>query len=309
MTKREVDSRIDAIARRQHGVFTHRQAAAAGATSPMRRRRLANGTWVRLDRRVYGLPSHPGTWHRQCMAAVLAIVGAAASHGAAAALHGLAGSRQGRIHVVVPRGTNHRTGLAVVHESPWPRATVVDGIRTVTLADTFFHLAGVLPEPRLRRALDEAIAQDGALLAGLLDRFVELSARRLPGIGTLRRLLAERDDGRVPPESELEQLLGELLAEVDGLPPWQRQMPLPGSEGAGVTARVDVLVPDWRLVVEADGRRWHTRIDDFERDRWRDNLATASGYDVLRFSHHQLTAGRAESLALLGRYAARLRAA
>jgi very-short-patch-repair endonuclease len=65
----------------------------------------------------------------------------------------------------------------------------------------------------------------------------------------------------------------------------------------------------WRLIVEADGRCWHTRIDDFERDRWRDNVATTHGYDVLRFTYRQLTAGREEALALLQRYASGRRTA
>ena len=25
---------------------------------------------------------------------------------------------------------------------------------------------------------------------------------------------------------------------------------------------VDALVPTWRLIIEADGRRWHTRVAD-----------------------------------------------
>jgi very-short-patch-repair endonuclease len=44
------------------------------------------------------------------------------------------------------------------------------------------------------------------------------------------------------------------------------------------------LLPEHRLIVEADGRRWHTRVADFDRDRWRDNEATANGYRTLRFT-------------------------
>ena len=45
----------------------------------------------------------------------------------------------------------------------------------------------------------------------------------------------------------------------------------------------------WALVIEADGRAWHTRVEDFERDRRRDAEAAAAGYLTLRFTHHQLT--------------------
>jgi very-short-patch-repair endonuclease len=52
---------------------------------------------------------------------------------------------------------------------------------------------------------------------------------------------------------------------------------------------VDAYVPSWRLIIEADGRRWHSRKADFERDRLRDNLATSHGVAVLRFSYQMLT--------------------
>lgn len=48
--------------------------------------------------------------------------------------------------------------------------------------------------------------------------------------------------------------------------------------------RVDFLLPDQRIVIEADGRRWHTRIADFDRDRWRDNQAAAHDHRVMRFT-------------------------
>lgn len=302
MTAWELDRAIDRIARRQHGAFSDRQAREAGATSRMTRRRVANGRWMELDDHVYALPSHPGTWQRQCAAATLSIDGAAVSLTTAAALHGLSGFRQGGVHIVVPRGTDHRSRLAKVHESSWPLVTLVDGIRTVTMADTFFQLAGCVDELRLSTAFADAVIAHGRLLPSLFDRYIDLVPARLRGIRSMRALLDAHDIGEIPPTNELERLLDRLLDRVDGLPPRRRQAPLPGwSRG---DARVDVLVDDWRLIVEADGRRWHTRFADFERDRWRDNLATSNGYDVIRFTYHQLTDGRDAARALLDRYAA-----
>ena len=189
----------------------------------------------------------------------------------------------------------------MVHESSWPRATTVDGIRTVTKADTFFHVAGCVDGLRVRTAFADAVVADPKLLPVLFDRYVDLAFTRIPGIAVMRALLDEHDAGETPGTNELERLLDELLDRVDGLPPRRRQAALPGWEHGG--ARVDVLVDDWRLVVEADGRRWHTRVTDFERDRWRDNVVTTRGYDVLRFTYRQLTSGRDETLALLADYA------
>jgi very-short-patch-repair endonuclease len=53
-------------------------------------------------------------------------------------------------------------------------------------------------------------------------------------------------------------------------------------------ATVDAYIASWRLIVEGDGRRWHTRRADMARDRLRDNEATAHGFAVLRFIYEQL---------------------
>jgi very-short-patch-repair endonuclease len=56
----------------------------------------------------------------------------------------------------------------------------------------------------------------------------------------------------------------------------------------GGDGRVDALIEDWGLVVEADSRRWHTRVGDFEADRQRDNDLIARGFRVVRFTYQML---------------------
>ena len=48
--------------------------------------------------------------------------------------------------------------------------------------------------------------------------------------------------------------------------------------------RLDALVVAPKVILEGDGRAWHARLRDFDRDRWRDNEAAAHGYLVLRFT-------------------------
>lgn len=55
---------------------------------------------------------------------------------------------------------------------------------------------------------------------------------------------------------------------------------------AGI-GRVDLLIGD-RLVLELDGREWHDRPGDFERDRARDRALVAAGYVVMRVSYRQV---------------------
>ena len=52
--------------------------------------------------------------------------------------------------------------------------------------------------------------------------------------------------------------------------------------------RVDVLIGEC-LVLELDGREFHSRDIDFDNDRRRDLLLTAAGYLVLRVSYRQMT--------------------
>jgi very-short-patch-repair endonuclease len=51
--------------------------------------------------------------------------------------------------------------------------------------------------------------------------------------------------------------------------------------------RVDMVIGD-RLVVEVDGREYHSNPAAFERDRIRDARLTALGYRVLHFSYKQV---------------------
>jgi hypothetical protein len=281
------DRAIDGLARRQHGAFHLRQAVSAGLTRSQRRSRLANGTWVRLlDSQVFALPSHPGTWERQCVAATLSVPGGAVSGASAAALHGFTGFSKAAIEVVTRHGTTRRSPFASVRESSTvARLVVVDRIRAVSPADCIVQLAAGLDADALGSVLDDASILRPTLLAELRDLFPWLAGSRLPGSAALREVIAARRGDDVPPRSELERRLRAVLLaagapspDFEATPPWIE----PGLQ------RVDVLVRPWQLVVEGDGRAWHTRVADFERDRERDAVALSRGYATLRFTWHQL---------------------
>ena len=79
--------RLAAIARRQHGSWSRRQALACGFSDKMIRTRIRRGEWLQLDTAVYAHVASLPTWQRSVMAAVLAEPWAAASHRTAAVLH------------------------------------------------------------------------------------------------------------------------------------------------------------------------------------------------------------------------------
>ncbi len=278
--------RLAALARRQHGVWTRRQAFECGFTDKMIRVRTGRGEWICLDTAVYAHAMSLPTWERSVMAAVLAEPWAAASHRSAAVLHGLRGFRPGRAEITVRAGANARGRLAVVHRGVDVPTVRVRGIDVTSVPHTFIDLAQVVSEERLRIALDDLIRRAPTSLDQVRDRYSELAPRGGRRLSPLKAVLLRY--GTAPPctESELEHHLHAVLDDPR-VPAIHWQAPFPGQQPG--EQRVDGLIPDWSIVVEGDGRAWHTRVDDFERDRRRDAEAAAHGLLTLRFTWNQIT--------------------
>lgn len=118
-------------------------------------------------------------------------------------------------------------------------------------------------------------AVDSALHAGLISRAAWL--RALADLPLRLRLQLADVDGRS--ESIIESL-SRFRCRALGL-----RVRIQVTLTAGV--RVDMLIND-RLVVEVDGREYHSDPAAFERDRIRDARLTALGYRVLHFSYSQV---------------------
>jgi very-short-patch-repair endonuclease len=298
MTKHEFDRAVADLARRQHGTFNHAQARGLGATDSMIRQRAQIGEWVRLARGVYALASHPPTWRRQYKAAELSKVGAAICGRAAAMVHGFEGAKVVRPAIVVPPGTSVRSTIADVHEGTAVPLTMVHGIRTTTAAHTVLDLLATWPVHAVERAFDGALLAGIVQLADCEERVAALAGSRRRDLGTYEVLVGDRRQaGWAPPGSELERMLAGVLDGLPGDVTVERQCRFPWWPDSA--CRADFLVRPWRLIVEADGRRWHARVADFDRDRWRDNTALAHGYRVLRFTHTHVRERPAEVLELV----------
>ena len=138
---------------------------------------------------------------------------------------------------------------------------------------------------RLGLVLDDLVFDRRTSNARVSARLREVARPGKPGVTTLGRVLDERSDEAVPPGSELERALVSTLL-GGGLPMPERQLPLPG-RGA-VEGVVDAGYLDCRVILEADGRRWHTRVRDLARDHARDAEAARAGWQTLRFVYEEI---------------------
>lgn len=295
MHRHDLDLHAAALARRQHGALSLGQLLDGGASYDAIHARAGDGRFLVLDTGVYAHPAHPGSWLRQAKAAELRFPGGAISGRAAAVLHQIGGLRAGALEVTVPRGGGRTCRLARVRHRTVP-TTVVDGIRVVSVEQTIADLASSGDRTALEGAVEDALWRELVSLDCLTERRVQMSATRIKGAALLGAVLDEQATGAVPPPTALERVLYSVLDDRR-LPEFVRQAPFPWWPWA--PHRVDAYVPSWERIIEADGRRWHTRRADFERDKWRDHLAQAHGVEVTRFSYGQLVRDPGYARALL----------
>lgn len=285
------DHNIGLIATVQYGTFSRRQALDAGATPTSIHRRLRNGRWRAVRPGTYVLAGVPPSWEQELWAVYVAIgPGATVTHETAAVLHGVPGVPVRPFTFTARHGTHHRIEGAVVHqiEDLTPARTRVHrvtGLPTSTPPRTVVECAATMGRRRLGELADEAVRAKITSYAAISDCLAEIARPGKPGLAKLAAVLDERGPGHVPEQSVLEGRLFAVLA-AGGLPAPVRQHPLPG-RGA-IDGVVDAAFPEYRLILEADGRRWHTRVRDLARDHARDAEAATVGWQTLRFLHEQL---------------------
>jgi len=250
----------------------------------MLRRRLETGRLLHIHRGVYAVGHRALRREGHWLAAVLAAgPGAALSHRAAAALHGISASSGTKIDVTSPAQRVQPTGVRV-HRAILDAEdiTTVNKIPVTTVARTLLDLAGTVAPDRLRKALNEADRLhllDVSDVQRVIDR---TKGRRGPSQTTLKNALSDlAQHGTTHTRSSLEDAFLNLTRDAR-LPPPQTNAYIEGIE-------VDALWREQRLVVELDGYAFHHRPHAFQQDRERDAKLLLKGYRVLRFTHHDVT--------------------
>ena len=121
----------------------------------------------------------------------------------------------------------------------------------------------------------------------LQRRYLDLAGTRRPGLpamaAALGRACARRGSSRL---NRCSKAPSTACSIVLGCRAYRRTGALcPGHRHE----RVDAVLCTSSVILEADGRRWHTRVADFSRDRRRDRVALAHGHPTVRFTFEELT--------------------
>jgi uncharacterized protein DUF559 len=286
------------LAGRQYGVVGRRQLLELGLSDEAIDHGVATARLYPLFRAAFAVGHARVGSHGRMLAAVLACgEGAVVSHGTAAFLLGLWDRPPGLINVIAPIESGRKIdGIRRRHVPP-PAAGEVEireGIPCTNPSRTLVDLAGDGGEQSLRRTVERAAVLK-VLDVSAVDAALARSRRR--GGPRLRMVLRDwRSLGDpVRLRSDLEaRLLALILA--DGLPaPSCNQVVKAG----GRTMEVDFIWPDRKLVVEADGRRFHDHDLAFDRDRRRDRDLGQAGYQALRVTWKHLEQEPDETIAAI----------
>lgn len=276
---------LDEVLSRQAGVLSRAQARAAAQQPHDIRRRIRRREWAAVHPGVYVDHTGPLTWLQRAWGAVLFAWPAALCH--ESALRAVDSSGTGRddgrlIHVAVERNRSVRPPAGVVvHRLAdletkvlWntcpPRLRVEDSALDVAAeARTDLDAIAVLAD----------VVQARRTTATRLLRALERRTR----IGRRRLLTAVLEDISVGACSALEHAYLVRVERRHGLPVAERQV---AASTRGPLYR-DVLYRRHGLVIELDGRLFHSRPAARDRDLERDLDAAIDGLNTVRIGWGQ----------------------
>jgi very-short-patch-repair endonuclease len=288
----EATAVIRRLAEKQHGVVAHRQLIARGLGERLIEGRVARGQLIPLYRGVFALGHRRIGLHGEWVAAVLASgPGAVLSHGTAAQLWGIRGSRR---PIEVTRVSGHRRPHGVrLHQTrslPAEHITLEAGIPVTTIERTFLDTAARLDEKQLEHDLAEA-ARSRRLRWPKLWRILTEHGRGRKGVKRLKRV-ATQADPRFADAVSISEVDFLILCREEGLKMPQVNVLVEGK-------KVDFYWPKERLIVEADSYGFHGDPRSFELDHQSTVDLEVAGYHVHRTTYKMLQANPAPFLSLI----------
>jgi very-short-patch-repair endonuclease len=273
--------RATAIASSQRGRASRVQLLAAGISPSAIKRMLGAGFLFREHAGVY-LVGHrsPVELGRETSALLACGGGAILSHRTAAALWQIhPADPTAPVAVLSTQREGPRPGIAMHHTLLLGAndVQVLHGLPITSPARTLVDNTTELTEREVERALDEALIQRLVKLNDVTETLDRLTVRRHAAL--LRKLIDDRRGSRLT-RSQLEEIFLELIRKA-GLP-----MPKVNYRLHGFT--VDFYWPQYQVVFELDGYRFHSTHSAFERDRRKDRILKQAGNDNNRVTWRQL---------------------
>lgn len=289
---------VDVLLQRQQGMATREQLRRAGLTRRSLERALADGVLQRAGLGFYRSDQVPSRalhllsggsldigYLAQVRQVLLTAGGdAAASRRTAALLWGfdLAVEPAGvEIDVEPARSRLSQAGVdarrRVLHDVVDLPVSGLSPLRVSSALRTVMDCAEVLPVPEAVTVADSALRSRRVIWSDLTEA---VATRRSTASAEQARRVVRWADPRCG--SVLESLLRVLLLQHGLLVP-QTQYVVRNAAGVFV-GRVDFCWPAARLIVEADGHRWHDPDDARNRDRRRSNEYGRLGWTLLRFT-------------------------
>jgi very-short-patch-repair endonuclease len=289
MDRKGRDARLALLAGRQAGAFTLAQAMRLGYPKATVYSRASSGSWKVRQPGVFVVAGSERTRMQDLWIAVLAVgTDALLSHESAALIHGAERLGLEPIVLTVRHGWHQRLSGLFVHQindhQTW-HETTWRGLPVSTPARSVVELGATQSEATIGRVADDLVRMRRTTFPQIAAVLSAVARPGKPGIERVARMLDARGDGYVPPASELERSLFDALA-AGGLPAPQRQVRLPGR--GPVRGIVDGAYRDARIVLEADGRRWHDRMAAARQDRERDAQVVRSGWVPIRWVYEQI---------------------
>lgn len=238
---------------------------------------------------MYLLQGTARTFEQRLWAGWLAVgPQAVVSHEAAAQVRAIPNVVRDRITLIVPHSGYHRIDGVVAHQISDllpEHVTTLDGLPVTTIPRTIVDLAAVVSPLRLRGIVEDCKLERLTTPVDVGVCLASVARRGKPGVRKLTRVLDVFGDGKATSNSKLEDALFDVIVGA-GLPMPVSQFPFPGRQF--VKGCVDFAYPDVKLIIEADGRRWHTRIADIARDSERDGDAAEEGWQTLRLLYEHI---------------------
>ena len=212
-------------------------------------------------------------------------------------LQDLLDRKTGPIEITADRRLRSHPGIVARQGRLIPcEIVVVRSIPCTSIARTLCDLCHTCSDDIAERALDTALRMGLATVDSLGSYAEEAASRKVRGSAALRDHLSVRGDDEALSESELESEFARVIRK-GALPIGKRQIPREGVRNG----RMDIVYPDHGLVIELDGRKWHSGRREIKRDKRYDNHLNVSGQRVLRLTWEDLKTDEAYVIEIVAR--------